>query len=266
VPLGNENASALEQHRHRLQTGPGGAVAQLPGHHDRPVEGVVAGIEHEHGAFLDAREGLGIEIRAQQVDEGADRLRHDAHLADLEAAALGSMAPEQRIAQRLPASWIPGLLDRQPGDQALHDRAAGEHQGRRHQRPVGGRGGIVRVQRALPALQACRLDGRRPALCVDIDHNGVLEAARADALAETVQGRGACGANQHLWCRSGLADGDLQVRVAHIQADDGHPALSFTGSTLAVHKRSGNGLGAALPRQEVHARYAASTEVHNEHA
>jgi hypothetical protein len=71
--LGNENASALEQHRHRLQTGPGGAVAQLPG----------------------------------------------------------------------------------------------EHQGRRHQRPVGGSGGIVGVQQALPALEACRLDGRRPALCVD---------------------------------------------------------------------------------------------------
>ncbi len=233
-----QSGRPFQQHRHRLQAGPRGNPAQLPGHDERPVEGVVAGIEHQHGAFLDARQRLPVQIRPQQVDEGADRLRHDAHLADLDRPPLGDVLPEQRIAQRLPAPRVPGLLHRQPGDQPLHDGAAGEHQGRLHQGPIGRGGGIVGVQGALPALEACRLDGRRPGLAVDVDHDGVREAGGTDPLAKPVQGRRTGRPDDHARRSPGLADGDLQVRVAHIQADDGHAILRFTAGTLAVHKRS----------------------------
>jgi hypothetical protein len=151
------------------------------------------------------------------------------------------MAPDECAAQSITASWLPGLLDRQPGDQSLYDRAVGEHQCRRYQRPVGGGGGIVCVQGTLPTLEACRLDSGRPALAVDIDDDGVLGKARADALAESVQRCGAGRPNHHLRCGSGLAGNDLQVRVTHIQSDDSHPNplghRKCTGGTQARRKR-----------------------------
>jgi hypothetical protein len=41
-----------------------------------------------------------LQIRPQQIDEGADRLRHDAHLADLDRAPVGDVASDERAAQR----------------------------------------------------------------------------------------------------------------------------------------------------------------------
>ena len=45
------------------------------------------------------------------------------------------------------------------------------------------------MQGALPALEARRLDGRRPGLAVDVDHDGVREAGGTDPLAKPVQRR-----------------------------------------------------------------------------
>ncbi len=157
------------------------------------------------------------------------------------------MPSDQGAAQRLPAPGVLGLGHRQPGDQSIHHRTVGEHQGRLHQRPVGGGGGVVLVQGALPPLEAHRLDGGGPRLPVDVDDDGVLAAAAPDPLPEAIQGRRTGGPDDQPRRFPGCADDDLQVRVAHIQANDGHPVLAITESALAVHKGPGSQSAAAIP-------------------
>ena len=103
------------------------------------------------------------------------------------------------------------------------------------------------MQGALPALQAHRLDGGGPRLPVDVDDDGVLAAAAPEALPETIQGRGTGGADDQPRRFPGCADGDLQVRVAHIQADDGHRVLAITEGALAVHKGPGSRCAVPTP-------------------
>jgi hypothetical protein len=51
-----------------------------------------------------------------------------------------------------------------------------------------------------------------------------------------------------------------EFEVSNVEANDGHPVLSFTASTLAVHKRSPKRFAAILLRLEIHARFTGGTQ------
>jgi hypothetical protein len=73
------------------------------------------------------------------------------------------------------------------------------------------------LERALPALEANRLDCRCPPLPVDIDKHGILRASSfPDPFTKTLHGRGAGRAHDDLRRAARIADSDLQVRVADV--------------------------------------------------
>jgi hypothetical protein len=51
-----------------------------------------------------------------------------------------------------------------------------------------------------------------------------------------------------------------EFEVSNVEANDDHPVLSFTASTLAVHKRSLKRFAAVRRRLEVHARFTGGTQ------